>query len=60
MGFLIAALLVGLLAPLPVARAETFYVDSVSEFQNALNTAANNGEDDTINVIAGTYTKIIL
>ncbi|MBL7117565.1 MAG: right-handed parallel beta-helix repeat-containing protein [Candidatus Syntrophoarchaeum sp.] len=54
-GFLIAALLVGLLAPLPVARAETFYVDSVLKFQNALNTAANNGEDDTINVAAGTY-----
>jgi len=35
--------------------AATFNVSTVSEFQNALNTAATNGEDDVINVAAGTY-----
>ena len=38
-----------------VVWAATFTVTDVSEFQPALDTAAANGEDDTINVVAGTY-----
>ncbi len=37
-------------------NAAVFNVSNVSEFQNALNTAASNGEDDVINVASGTYT----
>ena len=33
--------------------AATFDVTSASEFQTALTTAQSNGEDDTINVAAG-------
>ncbi|KPJ73872.1 hypothetical protein AMJ52_02790 [candidate division TA06 bacterium DG_78] len=35
--------------------AETFNVNNPTEFQNALNTAASNSENDTINVSADTY-----
>jgi len=35
--------------------ADTFTVTSATEFQEVLNTAAANGEHDTINVAAGTY-----
>jgi hypothetical protein len=48
---LIAAL--GAIAPL---HAATFCVDNPTELQNALTTAAVNGEDDTILVKIGTYT----
>jgi len=34
---------------------KTFNVDTVQEFQNALTEAQSNGQDDTINVAAGTY-----
>ncbi len=37
------------------AWGATFNVNTVSGFQNALNTAAANGANDTINVAAGTY-----
>jgi hypothetical protein len=37
-------------------QGATFNVTTVTEFQNALTTAENNGEDDIINVAAGTYT----
>ncbi len=37
------------------ASAATFNVSNPTEFQNALTTAQNNGQDDTINVLAGTY-----
>jgi uncharacterized repeat protein (TIGR01451 family) len=37
------------------ASAATFDVSTPTEFQNALTTAQANGEDDTINVLAGTY-----
>ena len=37
------------------APAATFNVSSPSAFQAALNTAASNGENDTINVTAGTF-----
>ncbi|MDJ0710678.1 MAG: outer membrane beta-barrel protein [Woeseiaceae bacterium] len=37
------------------ASAATFDVSTPTEFQNALTTAQANGEDDTINVQAGTY-----
>jgi hypothetical protein len=33
----------------------SFNVTNPTEFQNALNTASSNGENDTINVAAGTY-----
>lgn len=35
--------------------AAVFDVDNVADFQNALTVAQDNGEDDTINVAAGTY-----
>ncbi len=38
------------------AQAATFNVSTVTEFQTALTIAATNGENDTINVAAGTYT----
>ena len=38
-----------------VASAATFNVSDPAEFQNALTTAQNNGEPDTINVAAGFY-----
>ena len=34
---------------------EEFCVDSDGSLQGALNTAASNGEDDTIKVVQGTY-----
>ncbi len=37
------------------ARAGNFTVNNLTQFQNALNTAASNGENDTIIVLAGTY-----
>ncbi len=37
------------------SRAAEFTVTTVTELQNALNTAASNGEDDTITVASGTY-----
>ena len=40
--------------PKPVAAAE-FHVRTSAEFQTALNDSANNGEDDTIYLAAGTY-----
>ena len=45
------------LAALPIhsSRAAEFTVTTVTELQNALNTAASNGEDDTITVASGTY-----
>lgn len=43
------------LAGVSPARAATFNVTTVGEFQTALTTAGANGEDDTINVAAGTY-----
>ena len=33
----------------------TFCVDSATELQSALTTAASNGEDDTIQIVQGTY-----
>ena len=38
------------------AEAETFCVQTSSELQSALNTAANNGEADEIQIVQGTYT----
>ncbi|MCD6594636.1 T9SS type A sorting domain-containing protein [bacterium] len=38
-----------------IALSANFTVGSVLEFQSALNTAETNGENDTINVSAGTY-----
>jgi hypothetical protein len=37
------------------AHAANFTVSNVIQFQTALNTAASNGQNDTINVLAGTY-----
>lgn len=37
------------------AISGSFTVSNVTQFQNALNTAASNGQNDTINVLAGTY-----
>ena len=44
-----------LLALFSVAKAGNFTVTNITQFQAALNTAAANGENDTINVMAGTY-----
>ena len=38
------------------AKAETFCVQTSSALQSALNTAANNGEADEIQIVQGTYT----
>jgi len=38
-----------------VALGEIFYVTTTEEFQDALTIAESNGEDDIINVAAGTY-----
>src|SRR3972149_941723 len=46
--FLLFSLLTGV-------NAAVFNVTNVTEFQSALDAAENNGEDDTINVAAGTY-----
>ena len=35
--------------------AATFNVNDISSFQNALNTASTNGENDIINIASGTY-----
>ena len=35
--------------------AAEFHVTNATEFQNALNTASNNGQDDTIHLAAGIY-----
>ena len=53
--FILAGFLLVFLAPLSDVQAASFTVTDVSEFQTALNTAAANGENDTINVTAGTY-----
>ncbi len=37
------------------SMAAVFHVTNATEFQNALNTAESNGEDDTIYLAAGTY-----
>ena len=39
------------------AKAETFCVQTSSALQSALNTAANNGEADEIQIVQGTYTS---
>jgi len=42
------------------AEAAVFNVTNVTEFQNALTIAQSNGEDDTINLAAGTYYFAVL
>ena len=54
-GIILVIFLPFLSAPLSDAQAASFTVTNVSEFQAALDTAATNGEDDTINVTAWTY-----
>ncbi|MCG6117089.1 MAG: hypothetical protein MEQ07_02705 [Aquimonas sp.] len=49
------ALLLAAAGLAPGARAATFCVSSASELQTALNTAASNGESDTIRLRRGTY-----
>ena len=44
-----------LIALLSNAQAGNFTVSNITEFQTALNTASSNGQNDTINVLAGTY-----
>ena len=50
---LICLLILGIM---PMAGAATFNVSNPTEFQNALTAAAANNENDTIIVVAGTYT----
>ena len=52
---ILAHFLLLLLALFSVAQAGNFTVNNVTQFQAALNTAATNGENDTINVMAETY-----
>ncbi|MBU0960811.1 MAG: hypothetical protein KKH60_04730, partial [Proteobacteria bacterium] len=52
--FIILSILSFLLLP-SVLQAATFSVGTVSQLENALATAENNGEDDIINISAGTY-----
>jgi hypothetical protein len=44
------------LCSISTAKAETFCVQTSSALQSALNTAANNGEADEIQIVQGTYT----
>ena len=53
--FVLTYFLLLLLALFSVVQAGNFTVSNMSQFQAALNTAASNGENDTINVTAGTY-----
>jgi hypothetical protein len=53
--FILAHFLLLFIALFSVVQAGNFTVTNVSQFQAALNTAAMNGENDTINVMAGTY-----
>jgi hypothetical protein len=53
--FYVCFLVLSLILP-SVIWAATFNVSDVSQFQSALTIASSNGEDDTINVAAGTYT----
>lgn len=46
--------LLSTLIPVEASRAATFDVSTKEEFQSALTTAQDNGEDDIINVAAGT------
>ena len=52
---LVLALLTALLASTPAARAATFCVNTAGGLQAALTMATSNGQDDTIQVVAGTY-----
>ena len=53
--FVLTVFAMVILIPNASLWAESFNVNNPAEFQTALNTAADNGEDDTINVAAGTY-----
>jgi len=55
-GFVFIAFALVILITSASLWAETFNVSNPAEFQTALDRAADNGEDDTINVTAGTYT----
>lgn len=48
-------ILVYILLFVSTINAANFTVSNLSQFQTALNTAATNGENDTINVLGGTY-----
>ncbi len=45
----------GLLAAITLANAATIDVATVTQFQNALNLAATNRQDDVLRVVSGTY-----
>jgi hypothetical protein len=53
MKYILAHLLI--FALFSISHAGNFTVNNVTQFQTALNTAATNGENDTINVLGGTY-----
>jgi hypothetical protein len=50
--------LIFLILTLGFALGATFNVTNVTDFQTALTTAQNNGEDDVINVAAATYSVV--
>jgi hypothetical protein len=49
-------IVLSLLAFIRAVEAATFCVSTASEFETALATAANNGEDDIVQVVQGNYT----
>jgi hypothetical protein len=51
--FLLATLF--LVSSMAMARAETFCVSTVQELHDALKNAQNNGQDDVIQIVQGTY-----
>ena len=53
--FLLVFSLLFISAPFKISVAKVFTVSSVTEFQNALNEASTNGEDDVIYIKKGTY-----
>ncbi|RLG62802.1 hypothetical protein DRO21_06930 [archaeon] len=52
---LLLAFLLGMMVAVQPALAAEFHVTNATEFQNALDKAENNGEDDIIYLAAGTY-----
>lgn len=54
-GVMVVVMIVSILTVINPVSAAEFHVTNAAEFQNALDTAESNGEDDTIYLTAGTY-----
>ncbi len=56
-GFVFLFLALSLFLVPALSLGATFCVNSAADLQNALTTAASNGEDDTIHIVQGTYSE---